>query len=1137
MHASVATRGSPSGSVVAASASNVASEHAAAAAAAAAGASQVPQPETTEEFAFSKALRESDETAALGGGRKSVAKKRRMTLGVRHDFESPAGGATASPAATAESPARNVDLNLSDSFEVPPGADAAAASVVEDGLTTHSDGAWSRDEVDEEARGGGGATGDGETDRLESRPDSNANREVPFEKTAARATQNPALLLTTTSPAAAPSSDAFSEPGTDTLRVLAKMKDDATGAMDPARLDAGETAETGVSEGGFTDPTRLRSARADFVTRTLTGASAFARAVSSGPPPFGTPSSGDSPYSSEGAVTPANPPPSDPGSDGDGFTPGPDTLLMMEKLKGRKHGDAGFDSARRTIGPGRLSAAAWIVATPLPPIGGAMGMTFAPNEAGTIAGGFAGGYSSADRATAFGGGSNGGAFRRTPFGDSTENVARGSSPFAPGAARRAALREAKRLNDARKLGGLGVPFEPSAAARSVFGDDSNPVELRDFFHACEVSFMDAKNLRRKSLATVSVCAGAPPETVAEALRLVCLTAPTIEAIDPMHDFLNASLANLASDIDRLRGEVESAQPPLLRLAASRDPAHQLALRDAGKMLKKQCQLVTKEDHARRRLETERSVAASLRASKRALRRVGDALAKSREMASEAAQCADVCEVDLKRRVALTGDAASRDAQRLCTRDGALLALAERRASVERLRSALASKNAEMVQAQTRRGETDAAIVRAEAALVEARAVAEASGRGDVLIDGGAGRRAASAARLRKLRLDFEARADALAVMNRIAPWRLERVERDSKHASEGASLFLRVGRFFRLAVDVGTGAGKVTLVPAQGDAGVFPAGAAAFVAAAAGAPRVWTETCPEARGGDARAVLQSVVPGLLRAEALLEEVDSCRAAFPRITRVVCGSNGDLELTFVDFQCDRVLRVALALAGGAYPRGALRPRVVAARAGNSKTRAALPEAGIIEAAIERVPAGEASRRLFGVCRLLDWICAAGEGGVGDAAREAAAAARAPPPAPPPDIFLGVANATLPAVRAGRLESGDARVEETFAEEAGAVAERAEEEGAAAAGAEAAGSGAPGLEGFETEKRLGSPSISVSAPLATPGTEWGEARAATVDAREGKEVAEPVANTPAGFQKGSNPLFDDSDEDAASGDLDR
>ena len=150
--------------------------------------------------------------------------------------------------------------------------------------------------------------------------------------------------------------------------------------------------------------------------------------------------------------------------------------------------------------------------------------------------------------------------------------------------------------------------------------------------------------------------------------------------------------------------------------------------------------------------------------------------------------------------------------------------------------------------------------------------------------------------------------------------------------------------------------------------------------------------------------MQRVAPALRRAEGVLAEAEQCRAAFPRITRARCTAGGDLELTFVDLTAERKVTVALTMADGAYPSGALRPRVSVAHAGVFSQQkggsgfGALPDAAVVEAAIERVPAGEAPRRLFGICRLVDWIVARGESGVADAAREAAAAARAPPPRP-------------------------------------------------------------------------------------------------------------------------------------------
>jgi hypothetical protein len=364
---------------------------------------------------------------------------------------------------------------------------------------------------------------------------------------------------------------------------------------------------------------------------------------------------------------------------------------------------------------------------------------------------------------------------------------------------------------------------------------------------------------------------------------------------------------------------------------------------------------------------------------------------------EAAQCADTREVDLKRRIALTGDAQTRDAQRMRTREGALLALAERRARVERLRAALGERNASAIAAQSRRGEAEAEIARAEAALKEARAGAASSGDADgVLRDGGAARRAASTARVLRLAERARRAGDALRVANRVAPWTLEKVCQGGSSVSGGAELVARVGRLFRVAVDLGTGAGRVTLCADVAGTAVTPAGGAAFAAAVAGAPRAWSETSAEACGGDVAAVLQRVSMELRRAESVLAEAEQCRAAFPRITRVRCTAGGDMELTFVDFAQERKVRVALTMAKGAYPRGALRPRVAVTHAGR-KGAPTLPDAAVIEAAIERVPAGEASRRLLGVCRLVDWIVARGEQGMGDAAREAAAAARAAPPA--------------------------------------------------------------------------------------------------------------------------------------------
>ena len=991
------------------------------------------------EDATRRARRQSMAAAAAVAG--ADAKKRRLTLGVL-GRDSMDVVVDAVPAATptltdltfgGEGTATGVaedksadDMNLSDSFEVPPGADEAAASVAANGIT---------------------ATVCFPSERLHG---ITATVRFPSSDGAATDTWDSAPKDAT---GGANSSDAFSAPGEDTMRALLKMKEGAHGdalsepASDPEATKGGDTTEERTRDATSTFTSGRPSTTTDtwgeppapkMKTPAVAGSEAKSSAKSSPAP------------SSSGTVTPANQSVAE--SDGDGFTPGPDTLLMMEKLKGRQHGQAALDSVRRTIVPGRPSWAA----SPLPPIGGAMGAAFTPNKTATIAGGFSG-FGGFGTATGAGAEST----RRTPFGASVAAPAL----FTPGAAQREQLRGAKAAEDFRALR-AACPGIPPLSAEAM---DGGAVDLETFFRACEVSFMDAKNLRRKSLAMESLCNAPPPETLTEGLRLVCLTAPLIEAMDPMHDHLSESLSALASGIDDARREVEAAQPPLLRLAASENPAHQEALRRSGKALKKQCQLAAKDAFTKHRLAAEESVARSLAAARAALDRTTRALAQSREIAAETSQAADTHEVDLRRRLAASADVAGRQAARMRTRVGKLSALAERRARLAKTRDALAAANADVERLQRRGGEMDAERERATAALEEARLAAAEEG------------------------------VDA-------APWRLEKVS-----GVGGGELTLRVGRLFRVVVDVGTGAGRVTLAESSG---VTPAGGCAFAAAVTGAPRAWSETSPEACAGDVTAVLQRVVPALRRAEKTLEEAEECRSAFPRVARVRCTAGGDLELSFVDFAMERKIDVALTAAAGAYPRGGLTPRVRIVHHGDGPK---LPSAAGIEAAIDRVPAGESGRRLFGICRLVDWIVARGEQGMGDAAQRAAVAAKPAPPAPAPPILVG-ASRGLPIVRP-REESGAVREEEHIL-----AAEDAAAEDAAAEDAREAAPPPPRPEPMSlTEEFAHLPQDTEDVPPIFEDTENVPPMDATEDAK-----------TPAGFNKGSNPLFDDSMEmDAGAG----
>ena len=1031
-----------------------------------------------------------------------------------YDFVYGGGGADASGSGS--------PLDLSDSFEVPAGAEAAATSVTRDGLTT----------VGSVPSVGGGATGTG------------------TETTTPGTATTPANTGTL-------SSDAFDAPGQDTVRMLLKMKDNRHGdapsepASDPAATAGGDTTreEEGKSEEDDTENPGGVAAGGGFASaaHTHTGGltlsswggseSASEKAVkasASAPSPFhtgptprlaapggraaSTPSTGPSDPSpapsSHGTVTPANDV-SAVSSEGDGFTPGPDTLLMMQKLKGRQHGDAAgnLESVRRSIMPlgGRPSTLGGFGnPSPLPPIGGAFAAAFTPNRNTTIAGGASawGGFHHAEATTrAFGAG--------LPFGASHTQTSAGSGLFTPGAAQRLALHEAKHAHEAKVLGTQVLalsdlpPLPPAARDKRV--------DLGSFFRACEVSFMDAKNLRRKSLALESLASAPAPETLPEAFKLVCLTAPLVEATDPLHDELGASFASLASEVEALRAETERAQPPALRLAASDVPAHVDALRRSGKALKKQCQLVAKDDFAIRRLATEKAASSSLHRASEALRRASDALARTREVLAETQNAADVREVDLKRRMALSADVASRTAARMKTKRGALSLLAERRAKVADLRAALVAENRRVETAQAREGAVGAELTRLRAEVEEARASARANGRPDrVDLDGGANARREAAERRRLRATRAKTVGDALAATNLAAPWTLLGVS-----GAGGGELSLGVGRLFRVVVNVGTGAGRVTL--ASESANVTPSGGAAFVAAVAGVPRAWNETSVEARRGDCAAVLQCVAPALRRAEAALEEIEKCRDAFPRITRARCTAGGDLELTFCDLAMERIVTVALTFANGAYPRGGLSPRVAVRSVGAGPE---LPTAAGIEAAIDRVPAGESGRRLFGVCRLVDWIVARGERGMAEAAAKAAVAAKPAPPRPaPPEPLGGVGGLAFPRVRAEAEAEGDDAEPSGFDEEVyperetGAL--RSDEGGESGEGAEEGAEENDALPPAAAEREGGGSIFDAEETETLPAAKE------KTPAGSGAAAPSPAAKTPAGFNvKGSNPLFDES-----------
>ena len=848
----------------------------------------------------------------------------------------------------------DVDLNLSDSFEIPPGADVAADSVEMNGVSARSSDTWDK-------------------------PLTESDGQTMMTKVTAHT-----------------HSSGFDTAGDDTMRMLLKMKDGAHGdapqpPSDAATVGTFDTAgdTTGIARSNITAPTNITADTWDTKPTTSTIGEQHAARGGGGEEPVTAPvpsvmnmPSGVTPGGDVVAATPADAAGLDESSDG--FTPGPETLEMMAKLKARAHGNA-------TVNFGSVGKNLWsqIQPSPLPRLGGALPTAFTPSAMLNIAGGATtGGKSARAPPPTFGAGASG---TPTPaFGSASKNS------FTPGAAQRDALHGAKTVNDTRLLGlPADLPPVPSGLL-----ENARPVDLESFLHACEVSFMDAKNLRRKSLAMESLATAPPPTTVTESLKLVCLTAPMIEALDPLHEHMSDALSQYARDVDRLKVDVEAAQPPLVRLAASDDPGHVDALQRAGKALKKECQLAAKDEHTGHRLITERAVADSLAHARAALERTASSVEHSREVAREALIAADAREEFLRKKIATLRDVDARRVAGLSTRRGVLLALAERRAHIRKLESDLTAANGAIERLQRRGGEIGAEVSRATAKLEEARMSSEdAETASAARADGGASARAAAAERMRAAGEAARAIGEELAVLNRVAPWRLEGLS-----GAGGCELTLRVGRLFRVNVDVGTGAGRVTLAE---NSGVTPRGGCAFAAAVAGAPWAWNETSAEACGGDLAAVLQRVVPRLRRAEEVLDEAEECRSAFPRITRVRCTAGGDLEMSFTDFTMERKVDLALTMANGAYPRGALRPRISVAHAGVGPV---LPSPKAMESAIDRVPAGSVGRRLLGICRLVDWVVARGEAGMGDAAQAAAAAAKPAPPAPAPMPSLGKRGAS-------------------------------------------------------------------------------------------------------------------------------
>ena len=524
---------------------------------------------------------------------------------------------------------------------------------------------------------------------------------------------------------------------------------------------------------------------------------------------------------------------------------------------------------------------------------------------------------------------------------------------------------------------------------------SGPIDLETFFHACEVSFMEAKNMgRRSSIALGGLASAPPPETQPEALKLCCLTAPLIEALEGFHTELQERMEQLTSETDKLRTTVEATQPPLLRYAASDDPAHLNELRRAGKALKKECQLAAKERFAQQKMETEELVRDSLNFHSEILVKSAQSIANSRAIAAEAISSANGHIIKLRAQRAASSRRADAAKSASATKEQVLEALAIKRAALAAARRALTASDSNLEYMRSRKMTIKGERERLQEELDAMREAQDAAADATVNIKSFSGvdvddtpsrLRRASQVRLRAKAKHAESASEELGVLSGLAPWRLEGVG-----GPAGAELTIRVGSLFRVTLDASTGAGRVTLIDGPE---MTPKGGRQFAAALAGAPIAWDESVVPA--GGVAGVLQELAPKLARAERVLEETEACRNEFPRLNRIKCSANGVLELTFVDFVNERLFSVKLNMMGGAYPYGSLSPEVTVQLTGK-KGVSELPSVDAIRRAVNAVPVGP--RRLTNVCRILDSIVSTGKNALTSFATMPAPAPRRPSHAP-------------------------------------------------------------------------------------------------------------------------------------------
>ena len=109
---------------------------------------------------------------------------------------------------------------------------------------------------------------------------------------------------------------------------------------------------------------------------------------------------------------------------------------------------------------------------------------------------------------------------------------------------------------ARKGALKGLPVELPPIPDALLAKDAKPLELSDLYHACQVSFVPAENMRRSSIAFGQLATLPPPETCEDGLKIVCLVNPLIEALESFHEDLGEKMHSLSAEVEKLRSEVE-----------------------------------------------------------------------------------------------------------------------------------------------------------------------------------------------------------------------------------------------------------------------------------------------------------------------------------------------------------------------------------------------------------------------------------------------------------------------------------------------------------------------------------------------------------------------------------------------------